>query len=157
MTSVRLPAASAGRFSCALRCKAAFALHSRPCAPVFKFRSEQRGWWFGRKSALADVRPLVPAWLQNGAAEEGFARSVEGTSLYVKTSAVWANYRTGDWDRARRLAGSRSSEAGRLRWLRRRAVRQSMSRHGRRSIRFLRRFSSTALSRHDGRWEHHCF
>jgi len=35
------------------------------------------GWWFGRKSAPADVRPFVPAWLRNDAAEEGFARSYE--------------------------------------------------------------------------------
>jgi hypothetical protein len=33
------------------------------------------GWWFGRKSAPADARPFVPAWLSNGSAEEGFARS----------------------------------------------------------------------------------
>ena len=33
------------------------------------------GWWFGRKSAPADARPFVPAWLQNDAAEVGFARS----------------------------------------------------------------------------------
>ena len=33
------------------------------------------GWWFGRKSAPADARPFVPAWLHNDAAEEGFARS----------------------------------------------------------------------------------
>jgi hypothetical protein len=32
------------------------------------------GWWFGRKSAPADARPFVPAWLNNDAAEEGFAR-----------------------------------------------------------------------------------
>ena len=35
------------------------------------------GWWFGRKSAPADARPFVPAWLRNDAAEEGFARSYE--------------------------------------------------------------------------------
>ena len=35
------------------------------------------GWWFGRKSAPADVRPFVPAWLSNAEAEEGFARSYE--------------------------------------------------------------------------------
>jgi hypothetical protein len=29
------------------------------------------GWWFGRKSAPADARPFVPAWLNNDAAEEG--------------------------------------------------------------------------------------
>ena len=34
-----------------------------------------RGWWFGRKSAPADARPFVPAWLQSDAAEVGFARS----------------------------------------------------------------------------------
>ena len=33
------------------------------------------GWWFGRKSAPADARPFVPAWLQNDATEVGFARS----------------------------------------------------------------------------------
>jgi hypothetical protein len=32
------------------------------------------GWWFGCKSAPADARPFVPAWLQNDAAEEGSAR-----------------------------------------------------------------------------------
>ena len=31
--------------------------------------------WFGRKSAPADARPFVPAWLQADAAEVGFARS----------------------------------------------------------------------------------
>jgi len=31
--------------------------------------------WFGRKSAPADVRPFVPAWLQSDASEAGFARS----------------------------------------------------------------------------------
>lgn len=35
------------------------------------------GWWFGRKSAPADVRPFVPAWLSNDSAEEGFARSYD--------------------------------------------------------------------------------
>jgi HK97 family phage portal protein len=33
------------------------------------------GWWFGRKSAPADARPFVPAWLKDTSAEEGFARS----------------------------------------------------------------------------------
>src|SRR5438105_15470089 len=33
------------------------------------------GWWFGRKSAPADARPFVPAWLCSDTAEEGFARS----------------------------------------------------------------------------------
>jgi HK97 family phage portal protein len=35
------------------------------------------GWWFGRKSAPADARPFVPAWLRSDAAEEGFARSYQ--------------------------------------------------------------------------------
>ena len=35
------------------------------------------GWWFGRKSAPADARPFVPAWLTNESAEEGFARSAD--------------------------------------------------------------------------------
>lgn len=35
------------------------------------------GWWFGRKSAPADARPFVPAWLRNDSAEEGFARSYD--------------------------------------------------------------------------------
>ena len=35
------------------------------------------GWWFGRKSAPADARPFVPAWLTNSAEEEGFARSYD--------------------------------------------------------------------------------
>jgi HK97 family phage portal protein len=33
------------------------------------------GWWFGRKSAPADARPFVPAWLKDAAEEVGFARS----------------------------------------------------------------------------------
>ena len=33
--------------------------------------------WFGRKSAPADVRPFVPAWLTNESAEVGFARSYQ--------------------------------------------------------------------------------
>lgn len=32
-------------------------------------------WWSGRKSAAADERPFVPAWLTNVSEEEGFARS----------------------------------------------------------------------------------
>jgi HK97 family phage portal protein len=35
------------------------------------------GWWFGRKSAPADARPFVPAWLNSDSAEEGFARSYQ--------------------------------------------------------------------------------
>jgi hypothetical protein len=56
------------------------------------------GWWFGRKSAPADARPFVPAWLQSDAAEEGFARSVEGISAYVKATGTWASYRSGAWE-----------------------------------------------------------
>ena len=35
------------------------------------------GWWFGRKSAPAEARPFVPAWLTNESAEGGFARSYQ--------------------------------------------------------------------------------
>jgi HK97 family phage portal protein len=41
------------------------------------------GWWFGRKSAPADARPFVPAWLQSDAAEEGFARCYSEQFLEV--------------------------------------------------------------------------
>ena len=56
------------------------------------------GWWFGRKSAPADARPFVPAWLNTESAEVGFARSVEGMSLYERGSGTWAVYRSGDWE-----------------------------------------------------------
>jgi hypothetical protein len=35
------------------------------------------GWWFGRKSAPADVRACAPAWLTANEPVEGFARSYE--------------------------------------------------------------------------------
>ena len=47
-------------------------------------------WWFGRKAAPPDMRPFVPAWLTTAEAEEGFARSIEGMSFYVRSAAVWA-------------------------------------------------------------------
>ena len=56
------------------------------------------GWWFGRKSAPADARPFVPAWLSTDSAEEGFARSIEGMSLYERGSGTLAIYRSGDWE-----------------------------------------------------------
>ena len=57
------------------------------------------GWWFGRKSAPADVRPLAPGWLSTGAAaEEGFARSVEGLCALVRTLGTTATYRSGGWE-----------------------------------------------------------
>jgi hypothetical protein len=57
------------------------------------------GWWFGRKSAPADVRPFVPAWLKDcSAGEEGFARSLEGMAAYVKADSIWAVYRAGGWE-----------------------------------------------------------
>ena len=55
------------------------------------------GWWFGRKSAPADVRPFVPAWLGTGQ-EEGFARSVEGMALHVQSSGDTATYRSTGWE-----------------------------------------------------------
>ena len=44
------------------------------------------GWWFGRKSAPADARPFVPAWLCTDTAEEGFARSYDAqfTEVYQR-------------------------------------------------------------------------
>ena len=56
------------------------------------------GWWFGRKSAPPDMRPFVPAWLTTAEAEEGFARSVEGVTAFVRTSSVWATFRSGVWE-----------------------------------------------------------
>lgn len=54
------------------------------------------GFCFGRKSAPADARPLVPAWLRP-AEEEGFARSYEGMRLLVRSSGETAIYRSGAW------------------------------------------------------------
>jgi hypothetical protein len=54
-------------------------------------------WLFGRKSAPDSVRPFVPAWLRGGAADEGFARSRDGMTAYVKTSGYTAAYRGGAW------------------------------------------------------------
>ena len=56
------------------------------------------GWWFGRKSAPADARPFVPAWLRHDSAEEGFARSIDGMSLFERTSGTWMLYRNGAWE-----------------------------------------------------------
>ena len=56
------------------------------------------GWWFGRKSAPADMRPFVPAWLTTAEAEEGFARSIEGLATYIRASSVWATFRGGAWE-----------------------------------------------------------
>ena len=55
-------------------------------------------WWFGRKSAPPDMRPFVPAWLTTAEAEEGFARSVEGMTAYVRSSSVRATFRNGVWE-----------------------------------------------------------
>ena len=55
------------------------------------------GSWFGRKSA-PDARPFAPAWLSNGSAEEGFARSTDGMSAYIKSSGQRASYRDGAWE-----------------------------------------------------------
>ena len=56
------------------------------------------GWWFGRKSAPEDARPFVPAWLRNEAAEEGFARSVEGMAVYERTTETWSTFVNGEWE-----------------------------------------------------------
>lgn len=55
-------------------------------------------WWFGRKAAPSDMRPFVPAWLNTAEAEEGFARSVEGMTVYVRASGTSAAYRSGAWE-----------------------------------------------------------
>jgi hypothetical protein len=55
-------------------------------------------WWFGRKAAPADMRPFVPAWLNSAEAEEGFARSVEGMTAYVRSEAILALFRSGAWE-----------------------------------------------------------
>ena len=56
------------------------------------------GWWFGRKSAPADARPFVPAWLNTDSQEEGFARSVEGMTLYERSSGTPATFKNGAWE-----------------------------------------------------------
>ena len=60
------------------------------------------GWWFGRKSAPADARPFVPSWsvlgLSNDSVKEGVALSVEGMSVYVKSDALFATFRSGTWE-----------------------------------------------------------
>ena len=56
------------------------------------------GWWFGRKSAPADARPFVPAWLNTDSQEVGFARSRDGMIAYVRSSAVWATFGAGAWE-----------------------------------------------------------
>ncbi len=56
------------------------------------------GWWFGRKSAPADARPFVPAWLQSDAVDEGFARSFDGMTAYLKSDGTFATYRAGVWE-----------------------------------------------------------
>ena len=56
------------------------------------------GWWFGRKSAPADARPYVPAWLKDASAEEGFACSADGMILYDRSSETWTTFRSGAWE-----------------------------------------------------------
>ena len=55
-------------------------------------------WWFGRKSAPETMRPFVPAWLSTAEAEAGFARSRDGLVAFVKSTAVWALFRSGAWE-----------------------------------------------------------
>ena len=56
------------------------------------------GWWFGRKSAPADARPFVPAWLTTADEEVGFARSFEGLTAFVRTTGTCATFRSGAWE-----------------------------------------------------------
>jgi hypothetical protein len=55
-------------------------------------------WWFGRKSAPPDMRPFVPAWLSSAEAEEGFARSRDGLIAFVKSTSVWALFKSSSWE-----------------------------------------------------------
>lgn len=55
-------------------------------------------FWFGRKSAPEPVRALVPAWLSAASGGEGFARSVPGLSVAVKTTGIVATFRTEGWE-----------------------------------------------------------
>ena len=108
------------------------------------------GWRFGRKSAPADARPFVPAWLQNDAAEDRFARSVEGMSLYVKVSGGRATHRLRAWEIAT-LRGS-GVVIGGQQVVGGRAAAIASATGGtttafklvQRSIKFSRRFASTA-------------
>ena len=53
-------------------------------------------WWFGRKSAAPDERPFVPAWLQ-ASEPAGFARSVDGLCVLVKSTGETLRYANGGW------------------------------------------------------------
>ena len=53
-------------------------------------------WWFGRKAAAPDERPFVPAWLQ-ASEPAGFARSVDGLCVLVKSSGETLRYASGGW------------------------------------------------------------
>ena len=64
------------------------------------------GWWFGRKSAPADARPFVPAWLNTDSQEEGFARSLEGMAVFERTSGTWAAFQNGAWEIGKLRASS---------------------------------------------------
>ena len=55
------------------------------------------GWWFGRKSAVPDARPFVPAWLTNVSEEEGFARSADGMAFQVRATWTYAMFNAGVW------------------------------------------------------------
>jgi hypothetical protein len=88
VTSVRFPAAPAGRFSRALRRKAAFALHARPLLRHPSLGASNGGWWFGAQKLVGRREGrLRLRGCKNGAADERSARP-EGASLYVKTSGL---------------------------------------------------------------------
>ena len=55
-------------------------------------------WGFGRKSAPADVRPLVPGWL-SAISDAGFARRNETQFDDVyRNNPVGGRYRQGSWE-----------------------------------------------------------
>ena len=53
-------------------------------------------WWFGRKAAAPDERPFVPAWLQ-ASEPAGFARSIDGMSVLVKSTGETMRYANAGW------------------------------------------------------------
>src|SRR5881397_223524 len=66
-----------GPISLALLARKASATEGRTQMRRSQSSGASMGWWFGRKSAPADARPFVPAWLCSDTAEEGFARSYD--------------------------------------------------------------------------------
>lgn len=58
------------------------------------------GWFFGRKSSPApeSCAYFPPAWLTAGRDEAGFARSIEGLTVFDKSSGQFATFVGGSWE-----------------------------------------------------------